>query len=51
MEQIFGFLAIEIIPESTAISAPVLTRERELSLGHAQKCSFLMMEESFDPWQ
>jgi hypothetical protein len=28
-----------------AISANILPRERELSLAHAQKCKFLIMEE------
>jgi hypothetical protein len=40
-------LAVEIIPgkqENTAISAPNLPRERELNLLHAQRCSFLIME-------
>jgi hypothetical protein len=27
------------------ISAPILPRERELSLAHAQSCSFLIMEQ------
>jgi hypothetical protein len=40
MEQICGPLVVEIIPgkqESTAISAPILPREREFSLEHDQK--------------
>jgi hypothetical protein len=44
MEQCCGPLAIEIkLKESTAISAPILPRERELSLAHAQRCIFLVM--------
>jgi hypothetical protein len=31
------------------ISAPILSRERELSLEHAQRCSFLIMEHSCGP--
>jgi hypothetical protein len=34
---------------NTAISAPNLPRERELSLGHAPRCSFLIMEQCFGP--
>jgi hypothetical protein len=30
---------------NTVISAPILPRERELCLVHAQKCSFLIMEQ------
>jgi hypothetical protein len=30
--------------KNTPISAPILPRERELSLAHAQRCSFLFME-------
>jgi hypothetical protein len=30
--------------ENTAISGPILPRERELSLAHAQRGSFLFME-------
>jgi hypothetical protein len=40
LEQCSGPLAVEIFPgnqESTAISAPFLTREREICLAHAQK--------------
>jgi hypothetical protein len=46
-------LAEEMFPgkqESTAISAPILPRERELSLAHAQKCNFLIMEQISGPW-
>jgi hypothetical protein len=42
-------LAIEIIKGNTAISAPVLPRERELTLEHAQRCNFLIMEQCFGP--
>jgi hypothetical protein len=48
MEECFGPLAEEIVPgkqESPPISAPTLPRERELVLGHAQWCSFLIMEQ------
>jgi hypothetical protein len=41
-------LALEMVPgkqESTAISAPILLRGGDLSLAHAQRCSFLIMEE------
>jgi hypothetical protein len=31
------------------ISAPNLPRERELSLAHAQRCSFLFMEQCCNP--
>jgi hypothetical protein len=31
------------------ISARILPRERELSLEHAQRCSFLIMENSCGP--
>jgi hypothetical protein len=34
---------------NTAISSPVLPRERELRLAHAQRCSFLIMEECCGP--
>jgi hypothetical protein len=30
---------------STAISAPILPRERGLSLAHAQRCSLLIIEQ------
>jgi hypothetical protein len=46
MEQTSGPLAVEIFHESTAISAPILLRERELSLEHAQRGSFVIMEQS-----
>jgi hypothetical protein len=38
-----------LFQESTAISAPILPRERELKLAHAQKCSFLIMEHCSGP--
>jgi hypothetical protein len=37
------FLAIEIVLKNTAISAPILPRERVLNLVHAQRCNFLIM--------
>jgi hypothetical protein len=40
MEQRCGLLSVEIYPgmqESTAISAPILSRERELCFAHAQR--------------
>jgi hypothetical protein len=49
MEQCCGPLALEIIPGNTAISAPILPRERELSLENAQRCIFLIMEQSCGP--
>jgi hypothetical protein len=48
MEQCCGPLAVEIFPgkqESPAISAPILPREQELGLSHAQWCNFLIMEQ------
>jgi hypothetical protein len=50
--QCCGPLAEEIVPgkkEFTAISAPILPRERELSLEQEQRCSFLINEQSFGP--
>jgi hypothetical protein len=52
MEQGCVPLAVEMVPgkqESTAISAPILPRERVLSLEKAQRCSFLIMEQSSGP--
>jgi hypothetical protein len=49
MEQRCGPLTVEIVPGSTAISAPILPRERELSLAHAQKCNFLIIKQSSCP--
>jgi hypothetical protein len=52
MEQGSDPLAVEMIPEkqeSTAISAPILPRERELSRANAQMCSFLIMEQCCGP--
>jgi hypothetical protein len=49
MEQSSGPLSIEMISGDTAISAPILPRERELNLEHAQRCSFLIMEQNFGP--
>jgi hypothetical protein len=45
-------MAVDMIPgkqESTAISAPILPRDRELSLAHAQSCIFLIMEQCCGP--
>jgi hypothetical protein len=52
MEHCSCSLAVEFIPgkqESTEISAPILPRERELSLSHAQRCNFLIMEQCCGP--
>jgi hypothetical protein len=49
MEQSSGPLAIEKVLKNTAISAPILRTERELSLAHAQRCTFLIMEQSCFP--
>jgi hypothetical protein len=49
MEQNCGPLAVEMVPGKTAISANILLRERELSLAHAQRFSFLIMEHSSCP--
>jgi hypothetical protein len=49
MEQIFGPRQWKLFQESTAISAPILPREREISLAHAQRCSFLIMEQCCGP--
>jgi hypothetical protein len=42
---VFGPLAVEMVQGKTAISATILPREREFSLAHAQRCSFLIMEQ------
>jgi hypothetical protein len=42
-------LAVEMVPLNIAISALILPRERELCLAHAQRCSFLIMEECCGP--
>jgi hypothetical protein len=45
-------LSVEIVPgkqENTAISAPTLPKERELSSAHAQRCIFLNMEQCCGP--
>jgi hypothetical protein len=42
-------LTVEIIPGNTAISAPFLPRERELSVTHAQRSSFPIMEQICRP--
>jgi hypothetical protein len=49
MEQNCGPLAVEKFQESTAISGPILPRVRELSLENAQRCSFLIMDQSCGP--
>jgi hypothetical protein len=36
-------------PGYTAISAPILPREREISLAHKPRCNFLIIEHSCDP--
>jgi hypothetical protein len=38
-----------MVPGNTVISAHILPRERELSLEHDQRCSFLNMEQSSGP--
>jgi hypothetical protein len=38
-----------VFQESTVISAHILPRERKLSLAHAQRCSFLIMEQCCGP--
>jgi hypothetical protein len=42
-------MAVEIVPGKTAISAPILPREREVSLEHGQMCIFLIMAQSSGP--
>jgi hypothetical protein len=49
MEQSSGPLAVELVPESPAISQPILPRERELSRAHEQRFSFLIMEQRCGP--
>jgi hypothetical protein len=49
MEQSCDPLAVKIFQESTAISEPIMPRERELSLEHAQRLIFLIMEKSPAP--
>jgi hypothetical protein len=52
MEHSCGPLAVESFPgkqESTANSAPIFPRERELSLAHVQRCSFLIMDQCCGP--
>jgi hypothetical protein len=41
--------AVENFQESTAISAPILPKERELSLAHAQRWSYLIIEQCCGP--
>jgi hypothetical protein len=38
-----------LFQENTAISAPILPRELELSLAHVQRCSFVIMEQCSGP--
>jgi hypothetical protein len=42
-------MAVEIVPGNTAISANILLSVGDLSLGHAQRCSFLIMEQCIFP--
>jgi hypothetical protein len=52
MEHCCGPLAVEIVSgkqENTAIPAPLLPRERGLSLAHMRRCSFLIMEQCCGP--
>jgi hypothetical protein len=42
-------LAVELIPGNKAISAPTMTRDRELNLASAHRCSFLIMEQCCGP--
>jgi hypothetical protein len=52
MEQCCGTLAVEMVAgkkENTAILAPILPRERELSLAFAQRCSFLFIKQCCGP--
>jgi hypothetical protein len=39
----------KLFQEFTAISEPILPRVREVSLAHAQRCSFLIMKQSCIP--
>jgi hypothetical protein len=45
MEQCCGPWQQKSFQESTANSAIILPRERELSLEHVQRCSFMIMEQ------
>jgi ribonuclease BN (tRNA processing enzyme) len=38
-----------MIPGNIAISAPTLPSERAISLAHAQRCSFLIIEQCCSP--
>jgi hypothetical protein len=49
MEKSCDPLPVEKIHESTAFSVPILPKERELSLAHEQRCSFLIMEQCCGP--
>jgi hypothetical protein len=49
MEQCCGLLAVEKVPKYTTISAPILPRERDISLALAPRCNFLIIEHSSGP--
>jgi hypothetical protein len=49
MEQSCGPLSVEMIPRKDKDFSTNLPRERELSLAHAQRCSFLIMEQRCSP--
>jgi hypothetical protein len=49
MEQSCSPLAVEIFQENTAISSHILPRGRELSLAHAQRYIFMIMEHCSGP--
>jgi hypothetical protein len=38
-----------MVPGNTAISSSILPREKEISLENAQRCRFLIMEQSCGP--
>jgi hypothetical protein len=42
-------LTVEMVPGNIPISVTILPREREISLEHAQRCSFLIMEQMCGP--
>jgi hypothetical protein len=42
-------MTVEFFSGSSAISAPTLPKERELSLAHAQRCNFLIIKQSCRP--
>jgi hypothetical protein len=49
MAQSSGQMAVELVSRNTAISAPILPREREFSLAHGQRCSFLIIKQGSSP--